>query len=77
MSLASHSIEIITSAGDTFDELALTHCGSEFFSSDIIEMNPDYSNVIIFGEGITLKIPVFDNEDKPSTLPPWRTTEDT
>jgi len=73
---STDNIKITTSAGDTFDELALTYCGSELLSSEIIALNPDYSNVIIFGEGVPLLIPVFDEADTPDTLPPWRTEDE-
>ena len=68
-------IEIVTKAGDTFDSLALEHCGSEMLSSEIISLNPMYRNVLIFGEGINLEIPVYNTSITPETLPPWRQEE--
>lgn len=65
--------QIITRAGDSFDSLAYKHCGDERLSSEIIALNPQYSNVLIFGEEIELKIPVYSSENTPDTLPPWRT----
>ena len=38
----------------------------------IIEHNPDYADVIIFEESVTLKIPIFDETEAPETLAPWR-----
>lgn len=64
--------EYDTSAGDTFDELALDFCGNEMYASEIIALNPDYADVLIFGEGITLIMPVYELEDRVETLPPWR-----
>lgn len=64
--------KILTSGCDTFDELALTHCGSERLAGEIIALNPDYCNVVIFGQGTELTIPVFDTKETPETLPPWR-----
>lgn len=68
--------QIITRAGDSFDGLALEHCGNERLSSEIIALNPIYSNVLIFGEQIQLTIPVYATSDAPDTLPPWRKQED-
>lgn len=68
--------KIITRAGDSFDGLAFEHCGNERLSSEIIALNPKYSNVLIFGEQIELTIPVYDTNETPDTLPPWRQQED-
>ena len=44
-------------------------------ASEIITANPDYADVIIFDEEVTLRIPVFDETATPETLAPWRTAE--
>ena len=62
----------ITSAGDTWDEIAYKTCGSEVLSSEIMALNRKYIGVVIFGEGATLTIPVYDKTQNPDTLPPWR-----
>lgn len=62
----------ITKAGETFDTMALYLCGSELLASDIIKLNPEYSNVVVFGEGTELIIPVYDTTKTIETLPPWR-----
>ncbi len=62
----------ITQAGETFDTMALYLCGSEILATDIIALNPEYSNVVVFGEGAELTIPVYDTTETPETLPPWR-----
>ena len=61
-----------TRAGDTFDELALQVYNNEKMAHHIIEHNPDYADVIIFEESVTLKIPIFDETETPETLAPWR-----
>lgn len=61
-----------TRAGDTFDELALQVYNNEKMAHHIIEQNPDYADVIIFEESVTLKIPIFDETETPETLAPWR-----
>jgi phage tail protein X len=66
--------QYITAEGDTFDALALDMYGDEKLSSRIIEFNPDYADVIIFGGNIKLMLPVYDEDEAGSldTLPPWR-----
>ncbi len=66
---------VITRAGDSFDGIAFEHYKNERLSSEIIALNPDYSNVLVFGEGVELTIPVYDTKVTPETLPPWRTEE--
>ena len=65
-------IDYQTRAGDTFDELALQAYDNEKMAHHIIEHNPDYADVIIFEESVTLKIPIFDDTETPETLAPWR-----
>lgn len=72
MQQAIDYVEYDTSASDTFDELALDFCGNEMYASEIIALNPDYADVLIFGEGVTLILPVYETEANAETLPPWR-----
>lgn len=65
-------IEYTTTAGDSFDMIALAAYGDELLSSTIIQANPDYCDVLIFDAGVALYIPVIDNVDLPASLPPWR-----
>lgn len=56
---------------DTFDIISLAFYGDEFKSSEIMKVNPDYMDVLIFEAGIILAIPVLS--DTPSELlPPWK-----
>ena len=61
-----------TRAGDTFDELALQVYNNEKMAHHIIEQNPDYADVIIFEESVTLKIPIFDETEAAETRAPCR-----
>lgn len=63
-----------TREGDTFDALALAMYNEERLAHRIIQFNPDYADVIIFGPGVLLKLPVYDEDVSESvdTLPPWR-----
>lgn len=72
MALISSYIEYVTSAGDTWDSIAYKTCGSELLSSELMALNRPYIGVVIFGEGVTLTIPVYDTATDPETLPPWR-----
>ena len=44
-------------------------------ASYIIAENPDYADVIIFEDMVTLRIPIFDGGNEPATLAPWRRNE--
>lgn len=63
---------ILTVDGDSFDALALTYYDDEMQASLIIAANPDYSDVLIFEAGVTLRIPIVEDVELPETLPPWR-----
>jgi len=65
-------VEYLTAQGDTFDLLALRNYGEEQLTSILIKENPDYADVLIFEQGVLLKIPVIENVETPETLPPWR-----
>lgn len=64
--------DYITREGDTFDALALEMYGEETLAHYIMEFNPDYSDVIIFGANVALRLPIVENAETPETLPPWR-----
>ena len=55
--------------------IALRECGSEYKASDIMQLNPDYCDVIFFGENTELTVPVYEVNMTPDTLPPWRRSE--
>lgn len=61
-----------TREGDTFDALALEMYGGETLAHYIIEFNPDYADVLIFEAGVLLRLPIVEDVELPSTLPPWR-----
>ena len=65
-------IDYVTTAGDTFDMIALAAYDDELLASTVIEANLDYCDVLIFDAGTTLRIPVIDNVESPASLPPWR-----
>jgi len=65
-------LEYDTEYGDTFDSIAFQFYTDEQLSSEIIRANPDYADMLVFDDVVTLKIPVFDTASLPDTLPPWR-----
>lgn len=64
--------EYTTREGDTFDALALEMYGEETLAHYIIDFNPDYADVLIFGANVALRLPIVENAETPDTLPPWR-----
>jgi len=69
--MATKYIKYTTIQGDTFDVLALDAYGDETKAHLIIEANPQYANVITFSAGISLRIPIIEQEAS-ATLPPWK-----
>lgn len=61
-----------TREGDTFDALALSMYGDEKLAFEIIQFNPDYADVLIFGPNAALRLPIIELTKMPATLPPWR-----
>ena len=60
-----------TKQNDTFDKVAYELYGDEDVASYIIEANPEYADVIIFGTGVELKLPKLERVES-STLPKWK-----
>jgi len=65
-----------TRDGDTFDALALAMYGEERLAHRIIQYNPDYAGVVVFGANIKLRLPIMESVETPATLPPWRRDDD-
>lgn len=62
-----------TQAGDTFDSIAFELYSDEKFASRIIELNPQYADVLIFDANVEVIAPVIEEDaDTPGTAPPWR-----
>lgn len=65
-------IDYVTRDGDAFDSIALVAYNSEYYADLLMKANPDYCDTLIFGAGVTLRVPVIDTSSTPDTLPPWR-----
>lgn len=60
-----------TLEGDTWDSIALDFYNEETCADLIIKANPKYCSIIVFSEGVELKIPLIE-KPKTNNLPPWR-----
>lgn len=58
--------------GDTWDSISYKFYKSEYYITNLILVNPDYVDVVIFEGGEILYIPELSTADT-SVLPPWRT----
>lgn len=63
--------EYETITGDTFDSIALDFYNDEVNASTIIQANPLHRTVIIFSAGVSLKIPIMEQQPADS-MPPWK-----
>ena len=63
--------EYETIAGDIFDSIALDFYNDEALASTIIQANPLHRKVLIFSPGVTLKIPIIEQQSADS-MPPWK-----
>ena len=61
----------VTIQCDNFDSIALDFYKSEKYSSTIMQANPKYIDVLVFDQGVELKIPIIDQTNS-SNLPPWK-----
>lgn len=60
-----------TKQNDTFDKIALYFYDDEKLATYFIEANPEYSNVLIFDEGVLLNLPRLERIET-TTLPKWK-----
>ena len=60
-----------TKQGETWDIISIAEYATPHKVAELINANPEYSDVLIFEEGITLNIPELEAESI-SSLPPWK-----
>ena len=60
-----------TKQGETWDIISNDEYGTPHKVAELINANPEYSDVLIFDEGIILNIPELEAETI-SSLPPWK-----
>jgi phage tail protein X len=69
--LLSGYFEYETLQGDTFDSIALDFYNDETQASTIIQANPLHRKILTFSSGVTLKIPIIEQQAADS-IPPWK-----
>jgi len=60
-----------TIQGETWDAISQAFYDNPFKVADIIAVNPQYADVLIFEDGTELYIPILESES-PDTMPPWK-----
>jgi nucleoid-associated protein YgaU len=65
-------MQYIAKAGDTWDLIAFNFYGNEMKSTDIMEVNPRLTDIVIFEGGEVLNLPENVETADNSTLAPWR-----
>lgn len=59
--------------GEAWDQIAYTLWGKEALMTALMEANPDYREVVLFGGGETLSVPDMDLTETSENLPAWKT----
>lgn len=60
-----------TRSGDEWDYIAKQELGSERYTSDLMECNPQYIETVVFPAGVILTLPKITTP-APTSLPPWK-----
>lgn len=64
----------ITIQGDTWDAIAYRLWGKEYLMNELLSVNPEHADVILFCAGVVLAVPEIElsGHISPVTeLPPW------
>ena len=67
--------EYVTREGDRWDVIAWLYYRNPFDYERIIRANPEYIGLLTLRSGLTLRVPVVEDETPtiaPANLPPWR-----
>ncbi len=62
-----------TRQGDAWDAIAYRVYGSEAYTGFLMEHNPRYLGIFVFGPGVTLQTPELPANVQAAGLPVWRT----
>lgn len=60
--------------GMTWDRLAHKTYGDAFLMSEILDANPEFSNVLVFEQETKIKVPVRQQEPIIRVTTPWRSS---
>lgn len=63
--------QYVTNQGETWDTISLDFYGTPYKVKELIDCNPQYSDVLIFDANVMLNIPILDDEQA-GTLAPWK-----
>ena len=66
-----YKIQIAT-AGDMWDQIALKYYGDEMKASYLLANNQELTDILIFEGGEKVKIPIIQESELITSLPPWR-----
>lgn len=60
-----------TIQGDTWDQIAYKQYQDESIMTQLINMNPEYTETAVFSAGVVLQLPD-EIMETATSLPPWR-----
>ena len=69
--MANYAEKYVTAQGETWDVISEAFYDTAYYAADLIAQNMEYSDVLVFGDGIELTIPIIESA-APDTLPPWK-----
>lgn len=61
-----------TVLGDTWDMIAFKIWGKEKYAKELVEVNLNYVEIVIFSSGVVLNVPNVTITTDNSSLPPWK-----
>lgn len=62
----------VATVGEMWDQIALKYYGDEMKASFLLENNQELTDILIFEGGEKVKIPVVQESELITSLPPWR-----
>ncbi len=66
-----YSTKYVTRQGDTWDNISQAFYNNPFKTAELISVNSEYADTLIFDQGVQLNIPILESSS-PETLPPWK-----
>ena len=62
----------IATAGEMWDQIALKYYGDEMKASFLLANNQELTDILIFEGGEKVRIPIIQESELITSLPPWR-----
>lgn len=66
-----YSTKYTTSQGESWDTISQDFYDTPYRVAELVACNPQYSDVLVFGDGVELAIPIL-SLDVATSLPPWK-----